>query len=69
MNPLCLFLSVALVVLCGCSSLDDDRGTAEPATWWPWVCGDGGVAPDAGCPPAPTCPDGGAADADTQDGC
>jgi hypothetical protein len=58
---LLLVLFMAWLALAGCGSVYDDSGAAEPASWWPWVCPDGGLAPDSGCLPSPTGPgDGGA---------
>jgi hypothetical protein len=59
----------ALVGVLGCAPLYDDGGAAEPASWWPWVCSDGGVAPDAGCPPPPACQSEDAAAAGEDGGC
>ncbi|MGO8994574.1 MAG: hypothetical protein ACLQVI_14755 [Polyangiaceae bacterium] len=57
MKPHLLVLHVpCLVLLClaGCTPLYNDDGSADPASPWPWVCEDGGPAPDSGCLPAPT---------------
>jgi hypothetical protein len=52
MKPLRLVLYVATLGLVGCGY--DDRGTPDPdAAWWPWVCGDGGPAPESGCATEP----------------
>jgi hypothetical protein len=55
--------------LSACNPFDNDTGTAEPRSWWPWVCADGGPATDAGCLPMPRCPDGEALDAGVDGGC
>ncbi len=53
-----LALLTLLAALGGCGSgLYDDSGNPVPGQWWPWVCADGGLAPDSGCP-VPAC-DGG----------
>ena len=54
---LALPLAIALSA-CG-SGLYDDSGRPAPGQWWPWVCADGGLAPDSGCTAPPTCADGG----------
>ena len=58
---------VAVVAGCGLGTYDDSGG-AEPGTWWPWVCPDGGVPrADAGCLPAPSL-DGGVSSSTCRDG-
>jgi hypothetical protein len=44
------------LVLCGASILfgcgyDDSGGPDPDAAYWPWVCSDGGLAPEEGCLP------------------
>jgi hypothetical protein len=68
MKPLRLASHVALLGLLGCGPLYDDSGTANPGARWPWVCSDGGLAPEAGCP-RPACPDSEVTDAGANDGC
>jgi hypothetical protein len=52
MKPLRLVLCVTSLGLLACGY--DDGGTPDPdAAWWPWVCGDGGPAPESGCASAP----------------
>jgi hypothetical protein len=58
-----LVLWVALAWLAACD-LYNDSGSADPGSVWPWVCPDGAPAPEAGCPPAPGCSDGGDGRAD-----
>ncbi len=55
-----LALGAALGLLACGSGFYDDSGQPAPGQWWPWVCADGGLAPDAGCGAPPPCPDGGA---------
>jgi hypothetical protein len=50
-------LWLACAALAGCDTLSDDTGTDYPGQWWPWVCADGGLVPDGGCPVAPGCPE------------
>lgn len=53
-----LAVRLACLLLLGCGSVYDDTGAPDPASWWPWVCEDGGLAPEAGCPaPPPECSD------------
>jgi hypothetical protein len=59
---------LVFVGLLGCNPGYEDSGAPEPATPWPWVCEDGGLAPDSGCPALPPCPDG-AAEGALVDGC
>jgi hypothetical protein len=50
MKPLRLVFSLAALGLLRCGY--SDTGTPDPGTsWWPWVCDDGGPAPDSGCLP------------------
>jgi hypothetical protein len=44
-----LVCAVVLAGLAACESLYDDTGSAAPGSPWPWVCADGGLAPDSGC--------------------
>ncbi len=54
-----LLALLGTVPACG-SGLAGDTGQPIPGQWWPWVCPDGGLAPDAGClPPCPGNGDGG----------
>jgi|HubBroStandDraft_6_1064221.scaffolds.fasta_scaffold795252_2 hypothetical protein len=55
-----LTVSVALLFLPDCGPFYDDSGAPDPASWWPWVCSDGGPAPESGCPTGEDHPDGGA---------
>ncbi|MGA2449233.1 MAG: hypothetical protein ABTD50_11185 [Polyangiaceae bacterium] len=59
----------ALLVVLGCNALYDDSGSAEPASWWSWVCPDGAAAPESGCPAIPACPDSGAGEDGDDGGC
>ncbi len=49
MNRLRLLACGAAATLLACTPMSDDTGAPEPASWWPWVCEDGGPAPEAGC--------------------
>ena len=44
-------LAVGLMTCCltACGPVDHDDGAPDPGSWWPWVCADGGPAPDSGC--------------------
>ena len=65
---LALALAAALgLAACG-SGLYDDSGQPAPGQWWPWVCADGGPAPDSGCLAPPAC-DGGSGDGGIDGGC
>ena len=57
-----LVTCAVLLLVAACGSLYDDTGSAAPASPWPWVCEDGGLAPESGCVPPPSGTDGGAAD-------
>jgi hypothetical protein len=46
---LALSALVAAAYAAGCNDSYDDRGEPNPASWWPWVCDDGGPAPESGC--------------------
>ncbi len=48
---LALFTTLALALAACGNGLYDDSGQPAPGQWWPWVCADGSLAPDAGCPP------------------
>jgi len=39
----------AAMASCG-FQLADDTGKAIPGQYWPWVCADGGLTGDGGCP-------------------
>jgi hypothetical protein len=61
---------VAVLFLPDCGPYYDDSGAPDPASWWTWVCSDGGLAPESGCPTArPSCADDGATDSDKDGGC
>lgn len=61
----------ALLLVQGCGPFYGDSGTADPPSWWSWVCDDGSAAPDTGCPPPADsgCPDSGGPEAGTDGGC
>ena len=44
-----IVLYAAALGLSACTTVVNDDGSANPASWWPWVCADGGPAPDGGC--------------------
>jgi hypothetical protein len=69
MKRLCLVLFMALPGLLACGSSYDDSGAPDPASWWSWICPDGAPAPDSGCRPPPSCPDGEAGDAGARGDC
>ncbi len=69
MKPRPLTLCVVVLILVDCGPWYNDSGAADPASWWPWSCDDGGPAPESGCPPPAICPDGGADDAGADGGC
>jgi hypothetical protein len=53
MKHLLLVAPIACATLVACTPMSDDTGAPEPASWWPWVCADGGPAPEAGCVSVP----------------
>jgi hypothetical protein len=57
----CLFVLLAVGLVAGCNFYDDD-GVPVPSSSWTWMCDDGSLAPDAGCP------DSGDADSGTSSG-
>jgi hypothetical protein len=69
MKRLCLVLCAALPGLVACSSSYDDNGAPDPASWWSWICPDDAQAPDSGCRPVPSCPDGEAGDGGARGDC
>jgi hypothetical protein len=69
MKLLRLVPCIALLGLSGCGSFYDDNGAPDPESWWPWVCPDGAMAPDAGCAPVPICSGGEAEDAGADGAC
>lgn len=62
-----LVLGVA-AALAACGHDYDDSGSPDPASPWPWVRDDGGLAPEAGCLPRPAC-ESGTADGGAEGGC
>lgn len=70
MKSLYVAVCTASLLLPSCGSAYDDTGTADPASWWgPWVCDDGGLAPESGCLPPLACPADGAMDGGPDGGC
>ncbi|HXX65718.1 MAG TPA: hypothetical protein VEK07_00955 [Polyangiaceae bacterium] len=70
MKPRLVIARIALLLpLSSCGPVYEDSGSPDPASWWPWVCEDGGLAPETGCPPPPGCADDAGLDGEADGGC